>query len=162
MMYLFITNMSHQIMKIASKFLCWVGPKNLGKLTDHINAAQQMFADKLQSYKHRNMYKDWCPLIRTKHISETLLHLVQIKVQQSFGSLPLFLHSKYLKSYVIIRITNKGVLASTNFYSLIYFHNKYTNSLVNADWFYANFTNTTFHKIPIPHLIRTMKQKSLH
>ena len=29
---------------------------------------------------------------------------------------------------------------------------KYTNSLVNADSFYANFTNTTFKKIPIPHL----------
>ena len=38
----------------------------------------------------------------------------------------------------------------------------YTNSLVNADSFYANFTNTTFQKIPIPHLTRTMKQKFLH
>ena len=38
----------------------------------------------------------------------------------------------------------------------------YTNSLVNADLFYANFTNTTFQKIPIPHLTRTMKQKFLH
>ena len=37
----------------------------------------------------------------------------------------------------------------------------YTNSLVNADTFYANFTNTTFQKITIPHLTRTMKQKVL-
>ena len=29
---------------------------------------------------------------------------------------------------------------------------EYTNSLVNADLFYVNFTNTTFQKIPIPHL----------
>ena len=39
---------------------------------------------------------------------------------------------------------------------------QYTNSLVNADSFYANFTNTTFQKIPIPHLTRTMKRKFLH
>ena len=38
----------------------------------------------------------------------------------------------------------------------------YTNSLVNTDSFYMNFTNTTFQKIPIPHLTRTMKQKFLH
>ena len=38
----------------------------------------------------------------------------------------------------------------------------YTNSLANADCFYANFTNTTFQKIPIPHLTHTMKQKFLH
>ena len=37
-----------------------------------------------------------------------------------------------------------------------------TNSLVNADSFYANFTNADFQKIPIPHLTRTMKQKFLH
>ena len=40
------------------------------------------------------------------------------------------------------------------FYWKKYFH-KYTNSLVNADSFYPNFTNTTFQKIPIPHLTRT-------
>ena len=32
----------------------------------------------------------------------------------------------------------------------------YTNSLVKADSFYANFTDTTFQKIHIPHLIRTV------
>ena len=37
----------------------------------------------------------------------------------------------------------------------------HTNSLVKANLFYANFTNTTFQKIPIPHLTRTMKQKFL-
>ena len=37
----------------------------------------------------------------------------------------------------------------------------YTNSLVNTDSFYANFTHTTFQKIPIPHLTHTMKQKFL-
>ena len=31
---------------------------------------------------------------------------------------------------------------------------KYTNSLVNVDLFYANFTYTTFQKISIPHLTR--------
>ena len=35
----------------------------------------------------------------------------------------------------------------------------YTISLVNANLFYANFTNLTFQKIPIPHLTSTMKQK---
>ena len=35
------------------------------------------------------------------------------------------------------------------------FQMKYTNSLVNADSFYTNFTNTTFQKISIPHLTRT-------
>ena len=40
---------------------------------------------------------------------------------------------------------------------------RYTNSMVNANPFYANFTNTTFQKIPIPHLhVSTMKQKFLH
>ena len=34
----------------------------------------------------------------------------------------------------------------------------YTNSLVNADSFYANFTSTTFQKIPIPHSTSTKKQ----
>ena len=33
----------------------------------------------------------------------------------------------------------------------------YTNSLVNSISFYANFTITTFQKIPIPYLTRTMK-----
>ena len=45
-------------MKIASKFLCWVGPKSLGKLTDHINAALQIFADKVQ----KHIYNDGCTL----------------------------------------------------------------------------------------------------
>ena len=38
----------------------------------------------------------------------------------------------------------------------------YTNSLVNVDSFYTNFTNTTFQKFPIPHLTRPMGQKFLH
>ena len=38
----------------------------------------------------------------------------------------------------------------------------YTNSLVNTDSFHANLTNTTFQKIPIPHLTCTRKQKFLH
>ena len=33
----------------------------------------------------------------------------------------------------------------------------YTKSLVNAYFFYANFANMTFQKIPIPHLTRTME-----
>ena len=41
-------------------------------------------------------------------------------------------------------------------------NSKYTNSLVNADSFYANFTNATFQKILSPHLTCTMKQKFLH
>ena len=36
---------------------------------------------------------------------------------------------------------------------------EYTYSLINVDSFYANFTNTTFQKICIPHLTRTMKGK---
>ena len=34
---------------------------------------------------------------------------------------------------------------------------KFTNSLVNADFVYANFTNLTFQKVTIPHLTHTMK-----
>ena len=41
-------------------------------------------------------------------------------------------------------------------------HAYYTNSLVNADLFYANFTNMTFQKIPFPHLTHTIKHKFLH
>ena len=37
-------------------------------------------------------------------------------------------------------------------------HFKYTNSLVNVDLFYANFTNTVFQKIPILHLTNNMKK----
>ena len=51
-------------------------------------------------------------------------------------------------------------LASRWVSSTPYFH--YTNYLVSADSFYAKFTNTTFQKIPIPHLTGTMKQKCLH
>ena len=39
---------------------------------------------------------------------------------------------------------------------------KYTKSSVNVNSFYANFTNTHFQKVSIPHLTRTMKQKLLH
>ena len=39
---------------------------------------------------------------------------------------------------------------------------KYTSTLVDEESFYANFTNTTFQKIPVPHLTRAMKQKTLH
>ena len=35
---------------------------------------------------------------------------------------------------------------------------KYTNSLFYKDLFYANFMNTTFQKIPIPHLARAKGQ----
>ena len=53
----------------------------------------------------------------------------------------------------------------TGFTGLFASHNpskcKYTNSLVNADSFHPNFTETTFEKIPISHLTRTMKQKFL-
>ena len=35
--------------------------------------------------------------------------------------------------------------------TLVYLYS-YTNSLVNADLFYVNFTNMTFQKIPIPHM----------
>ena len=38
----------------------------------------------------------------------------------------------------------------------------YTNSLVNADLFYVNFTNMTFQKNPIPHLTLTMTKKFPH
>ena len=38
----------------------------------------------------------------------------------------------------------------------------YTNFLLNSESSYVNFTNTTFQKIPISHLTRTMKQKFLH
>ena len=37
-----------------------------------------------------------------------------------------------------------------------------TNSLVKAELFYANFTNATFQKIPIPHLKPTKIQKFHH
>ena len=49
---------------------------------------------------------------------------------------------------------------------LIVYEIMYTNSLVNANsfyanLFYANFTNTTFQKIPIPHLILATSQADL-
>ena len=34
--------------------------------------------------------------------------------------------------------------------------------LTRSNSFYTNFTNMHFQKVPIPHLIRTMKQKFLH
>ena len=37
----------------------------------------------------------------------------------------------------------------------------YTNFLVNSDSFYGKFTNTTFQKIPSPHLTCIVKQKIL-
>ena len=39
---------------------------------------------------------------------------------------------------------------------------RYTNSLVNADSFYSDLTNSTFQKIPISCLTQTMKHKFLH
>ena len=49
---------------------------------------------------------------------------------------------------------------------LIVYEIMYTNSLVNANsfytnLFYANFTNTTFQNIPIPHLILATSQADL-
>ena len=49
---------------------------------------------------------------------------------------------------------------------LIVYEIMYTNSLVNANsfyanLFYANFTNTTFQKIPIPHLKVSKFQKQI-
>ena len=38
----------------------------------------------------------------------------------------------------------------------------YTKSLVNTNLFSTNFSSTHFQKASIPHLTRTMKQKSLH
>ena len=38
----------------------------------------------------------------------------------------------------------------------------YTESLVNTNLVYTNFTNTHFQKDPIPHLTRTMEQEFLH
>ena len=38
----------------------------------------------------------------------------------------------------------------------------YTKSLVNANPFYPNFTNTHFQKVLIPHLTCIMKQKYFH
>ena len=37
-----------------------------------------------------------------------------------------------------------------------------TKSLVNTNSFNTYFTNTRFQKVPIPHLMPTMKQKFLH
>ena len=36
------------------------------------------------------------------------------------------------------------------------------NNFSNPDSFYENFTNTTFRKIPIPHLTPPMRQKFFH
>ena len=46
-------------------------------------------------------------------------------------------------------------------HSFISSTSSYTNSLDNANSFDANFTNSTFQKIPIYHLTHTMKKKSL-
>ena len=61
----------------------------------------------------------------------------------------------------------QGKIKSVDADETVTFHSKkllllYTNSLVNADSFYTNFTNMTIQKIPISHLTRTMKHKSLH
>ena len=38
----------------------------------------------------------------------------------------------------------------------------YTNSLMNADLFYAHLTNTTIQNVPTPHITCTMKQNFFH
>ena len=66
-------------------------------------------------------------------------------------------------SYLNCTISNNVSLQRKNYLiiSLVQV-NIHTNSLVNADSFQANFANTTFQKIPIPHLTRTKKHKFLH
>jgi hypothetical protein len=66
-----------------------------------------------------------------------------------------------------LRINLSGTVPEKKKYGLVLNHelrtyDDYTDSLVNADSFYANFTDTNFQKIPIPHIKRTMKQKFLH
>ena len=39
----------------------------------------------------------------------------------------------------------------------LHYTNTYNNSSVNTNLIYANFTNTQFEKVPIPHLAWTMK-----
>ena len=60
----------------------------------------------------------------------------------------------------------QGKIKSVDADETVTFHNKkllllYSNSLVNVDSFYTNFTKATFQKIPIPHLTCTMKHKFL-
>ena len=59
----------------------------------------------------------------------------------------------YLGTWVMISL-EEGEQNST-----IELNMKYTNSLINVEWFYANFNNTAFQWIPIPHLTHTMKRK---
>ena len=56
----------------------------------------------------------------------------------------------------------KSLWSNLKWERLLKLMNIYTNSLVNVDSFYVNFTNRTFQKFPIPHLTHSMKQKFLH
>ena len=69
----------------------------------------------------------------------------------------------YCRDFVLICIHLLcKVTAALDLINPFYLLWQYTNSLVNADLFYANFTDPTFRKIPIPHLIRPVKQIFLH
>ena len=64
-------------------------------------------------------------------------------------------------SYFNFNVTNKkkySVPCPLFWSSCLLGSTEYSNSLVNADSFYANFNNKTFQKIHIPHLTNTMKQ----
>ena len=63
---------------------------------------------------------------------------------------------------MVVQVKHISQISNTNILAVKHEKNlKYTNSLVNAGSFYTNFPNTTFQKIPIPHLTRPMKQKFL-
>ena len=80
---------------------------------------------------------------------KTLLHHLLSGKNSLFSGTQLYSHKLFV---------------SLNFTEILSLHlyTHYTNSLVNADSFYENFTITTFQKIPIPHLTRPMRQKFLH
>ena len=77
-----------------------------------------------------------------------------------------FFHNVLLYYWYQISKNWRPILPCSYFWTLAQYEllnsPEYTNSLINADSFYANFTNKTIQKIPIPHLTRPMRQKFLH
>ena len=72
---------------------------------------------------------------------------------------------RYLFVYATQNLHGKQFFLECYFLScsgLFYWAINYTNSLLIADSFYANFTNVNFQKIAIPHLTRPMKDKLFH
>ena len=99
---------------------------------------------------------------QTKFATTIILIMVTLAISYEIRSIKEYLNTTSKINFFILftqrrvsdhEVTNNGANLPNCFQVIRWDEQKrYTNSLLNADSFYANFTDTNFQKIPIPHL----------